>query len=177
MAQKTTASAPDKFDSVAKYNALEMGLLFFIAIVALAALITAIGYDFSSSKPLFVILVPLVVLIGVQIYRANKAAKFRVSFQINRAAFRGEIRNFQVAVRFFCMLLALIACIYVVGHYAGLMLAMFYLIRWHGGESLKVSLLVPAITTLLIFLLFDQVFGIELFQGQIYRYFAGYQIW
>ena len=57
------------------------------------------------------------------------------------------------------------------------MFAMFYLIRVHGSESMKMSLMVPIITALALFALFELVFSIELFQGQLYRYFAGYRIW
>ena len=64
---ESTANADEK---VVNRNALELAALFIAAGLTLAALITAIGYDFSSSQPLFVILVPLVLLIMVQIYRS-----------------------------------------------------------------------------------------------------------
>lgn len=164
-------------ESAVNRNALELATLFIAAGLTLAAFIAAISYDFSSSRPLFVILVPLVVLILVQIYRTMKQANAETSLNVVKAALGGKVLDFAVSVKFFILLLALLVCIYILGHYAGLMFAMFYLIRVHGGESMKMSLMVPIITALALFALFELVFSIELFQGQLYRYFAGYRIW
>ena len=172
-----TKSAANADDKVVNRSALEQAALLLTAGFTLAALIAAIGYDFSSSRPLFVILVPLIFLVLVQIYRTMKQGDIETSLNVIKAAFGGQIIDFAVSVKFFILLLALLVCIYVLGHYAGLMLAMFYLIRVHGGESMKMSLIVPIITALALFALFELVFSIELFQGQLYRYFAGYRIW
>lgn len=172
-----TKSAANADDKVVNRSALEQAALLLTAGFTLAALITAIGYDFSSSRPLFVILVPLIFLVLVQIYRTMKQGDIETSLNVIKAALGGQIVDFAVSVKFFMLLMALLVCIYVLGHYAGLMLAMFYLIRVHGGESMKMSLIVPIITALALFALFDLVFSIELFQGQLYRYFAGYRIW
>ncbi|MGA0182901.1 MAG: hypothetical protein ACO3L4_09440 [Candidatus Puniceispirillaceae bacterium] len=172
-----TKSAANADDKVVNRSALEQAALLLTAGFTLAALIAAIGYDFSSSRPLFVILVPLIFLVLVQIYRTMKQGDIETSLNVIKAALGGQIVDFAVSVKFFMLLMALLICIYVLGHYAGLMLAMFYLIRVHGGESMKMSLIVPIITALALFALFELVFSIELFQGQLYRYFAGYRIW
>ena len=172
-----TKSAANADDKVVNRSALEQAALLLTAGFTLAALIAAIGYDFSSSRPLFVILVPLIFLVLVQIYRTMKQGDIETSLNVIKAALGGQIVDFAVSVKFFMLLMALLICIYVLGHYAGLMLAMFYLIRVHGGESMKISLIVPIITAVALFALFDLVFSIELFQGQLYRYFAGYRIW
>jgi hypothetical protein len=172
-----TKSAANADDKVVNRSALEQAALLLTAGFTLAALIAAIGYDFSSSRPLFVILVPLIFLVLVQIYRTMKQGDIETSLNVIKAALGGQIVDFAVSVKFFMLLMALLVCIYVLGHYAGLMLAMFYLIRVHGGESMKMSLIVPIITALALFALFELVFSIELFQGQLYRYFAGYRIW
>jgi hypothetical protein len=172
-----TKSAANADDKVVNRSALEQAALLLTAGFTLAASIAAIGYDFSSSRPLFVILVPLIFLVLVQIYRTMKQGDIETSLNVIKAALGGQIVDFAVSVKFFMLLMALLICIYVLGHYAGLMLAMFYLIRIHGGESMKMSLIVPIITALALFALFELVFSIELFQGQLYRYFAGYRIW
>jgi len=172
-----TKSAANADDKVVNRSALEQAALLLTAGFTLAALIAAIGYDFSSSRPLFVILVPLIFLVLVQIYRTMKQGDIETSLNVIKAALGGQIVDFAVSVKFFMLLMALLICIYVLGHYAGLMLAMFYLIRVHGGESMKISLIVPIITAVALFALFELVFSIELFQGQLYRYFAGYRIW
>jgi hypothetical protein len=172
-----TKSAANADDKVVNRSALEQAALLLTAGFTLAALIAAIGYDFSSSRPLFVILVPLIFLVLVQIYRTMKQGDIETSLNVIKAALGGQIVDFAVSVKFFMLLLALLVCIYILGHYAGLILAMFYLIRVHGGESMKISLIVPIITAVALFALFDLVFSIELFQGQLYRYFAGYRIW
>ncbi len=172
-----TKSAANADDKVVNRSALEQAALLLTAGFTLAALIAAIGYDFSSSRPLFVILVPLIFLVLVQIYRTMKQGDIETSLNVIKAALGGQIVDFAVSMKFFMLLMALLICIYVLGHYAGLMLAMFYLIRVHGGESMKISLIVPIITAVALFALFELVFSIELFQGQLYRYFAGYRIW
>ncbi|XDZ62622.1 hypothetical protein AB8881_08680 [Alphaproteobacteria bacterium LSUCC0396] len=172
-----TKSAANADDKVVNRSALEQAALLLTAGFTLAALIAAIGYDFSSSRPLFVILVPLIFLVLVQIYRTMKQGDIETSLNVIKAALGGQIVDFAVSVKFFMLLLALLVCIYILGHYAGLILAMFYLIRVHGGESMKISLIVPIITAVALFALFELVFSIELFQGQLYRYFAGYRIW
>jgi len=172
-----TKSAANADDKVVNRSALEQAALLLTAGFTLAALIAAIGYDFSSSRPLFVILVPLIFLVLVQIYRTMKQGDIETSLNVIKAALGGQIVDFAVSVKFFMLLMALLICIYVLGHYAGLMLAMFYLIRVHGGESMKISLIVPIITAVALFALFELVFSIELFQGQLYRYVAGYRIW
>ncbi|XDZ68980.1 hypothetical protein AB8878_03520 [Alphaproteobacteria bacterium LSUCC0226] len=172
-----TKSAANADDKVVNRSALEQAALILTAGFTLAALIAAIGYDFSSSRPLFVILVPLIFLVLVQIYRTMKQGDIETSLNVIKAALGGQIVDFAVSVKFFMLLLALLVCIYILGHYAGLILAMFYLIRVHGGESMKISLIVPIITAVALFALFELVFSIELFQGQLYRYFAGYRIW
>ena len=172
-----TKSAANADDKVVNRSALEQAALLLTAGFTLAALIAAIGYDFSSSRPLFVILVPLIFLVLVQIYRTMKQGDIETSLNVIKAALGGQIVDFAVSVKFFMLLLALLVCIYILGHYAGLILAMFYLIRVHGGESMKISLIVPIVTAVALFALFELVFSIELFQGQLYRYFAGYRIW
>lgn len=157
--------------------ALELTSLCLLGVMSVAALITALGYDFSSSRPLFVILLPLIVLIAVQLLRIVRAPGADEVIDIVKAAVAGKIADFSSAIEFTIILLLLLFTIYILGHYAALCLAMFYLIRMHGGESLKISILTPLITCILLFGLFDAVFGIELFQGQVYRYFAGYKIW
>jgi len=172
-----TKAAVNADDKAVNRSALEQAALLLTAGFTLAALIAAIGYDFSSSRPLFVILVPLIFLVLVQIYRTMKQGDIETSLNVIKAALGGQIVAFAVSVKFFMLLLALLVCIYILGHYAGLILAMFYLIRVHGGESMKISLIVPIITAVALYALFELVFSIELFQGQLYRYFAGYRIW
>ena len=178
MVSKQKPMANQSFDSQeTRRIALELASLILIGFISLCALVIAFTYDFSSSRPLFVILIPLVALILVQIYRTMKQANAETYLDVVKAALGGKVSDFAVSVKFFILLLALLVCIYILGHYAGLMLAMFYLISVHGGESMKMSLMVPIITALALFAIFELVFSIELFQGQLYRYFAGYRIW
>ena len=77
---------------------------------------------FHHRDHLFVILVPLVALILVQIYRTMKQANAETSLDVVKAALGGKVSDFAVSVKFFILLLALLVCIYILGHYAGLML-------------------------------------------------------
>ena len=102
MVSKQKPMANQSFDSQeTRRIALELASLILIGFISLCALVIAFTYDFSSSRPLFVILIPLVALILVQIYRTMKQANAETSLDVVKAALGGKVSDFAVSVKFF----------------------------------------------------------------------------
>lgn len=98
---KAKPMANQSFDSQeTRRIALELASLILIGFISLCALVIAFTYDFSSSRPLFVILIPLVALILVQIYRTMKQANAETSLDVVKAALGGKVSDFAVSVKF-----------------------------------------------------------------------------
>jgi hypothetical protein len=57
----------------------------------------------------------------------------------------------------------------LVGHYIGISVFMFVLMRWIAKEKLWLSLAIAAGVTLLIFVLFEYGFNIELYRGYLFK--------
>jgi hypothetical protein len=51
-----------------------------------------------------------------------------------------------------------------------------FLMNVLGREKLMLSLIVSAVATALIVLLFEKGFNIELYRGLLFRYMAGYKV-
>jgi hypothetical protein len=61
----------------------------------------------------------------------------------------------------------LLLLIYVGGHYVGISVFMFVLMRWVSNERPILALLVSIGVTVLIYFLFEHGFNIELYRGYI----------
>jgi len=72
--------------------------------------------------------------------------------------------------------LLLLGLIIVAGHYVGIALFMFMLLRNVSKKDPIFALAVATSVTLVLFILFEVGFDIELYRGLIYRAFAGYQV-
>ena len=62
------------------------------------------------------------------------------------------------------------------GHYAGLAIFMFCMLKLVSGKELFFSLAVSASITLLLFILFEFGFDIEMYRGLLYRLYKGYAL-
>lgn len=157
-------------------TALELCFIIALGLIVLAAFSVSLTYDIVSARAPLVIMTPLLVLIGVQIRRTLRTARHAsVPGQIGRA-FRGKNGTFNAVFGFLGWMLMLLGLIFVTGHVAGIALFMFILMYLVAEEELVLSLSVTAVVTLLIYLLFEFVFNIELYRGLIYRIWAGYDI-
>lgn len=149
--------------------------LFFIALLGLAvagAFIAALSYDFISARaPLFV-MVPLLLLIGVQFNRTRKKAHARDAASELLHAISGENRNFNGVAGFIGLMALLLLLIYVGGHYVGISVFMFVMLRWISREGMLLALTISLGVTALIFVLFEYGFNIELYRGYLARWLA-----
>jgi pantothenate synthetase len=70
-------------------------------------------------------------------------------------------------------MILLLTLIVVAGHYAGIAVVMFVLLRFVSREGILFSLALTAGVTVVIFLMFELGFDIELHRGAIFRIWDG----
>ncbi|WP_212524348.1 hypothetical protein [Actibacterium sp. MT2.3-13A] len=155
--------------------ALEVVFLAVLAVVVIAAFFEALTYDLVSSRTPFVIMVPLMGLIAFQAARMARSGMWgAVGGRIARVWSGNNPYFNKILVIMLCSVL-LLGAVLVIGHYAAIFAFIFVLVRALARERLKLSLLVAAITTVVIFALFEVGFDIELYRGLIIRYLQGYR--
>jgi len=154
---------------------VEICFLAIVALVVVAALIEAFSYKLVSSRTPFVIIVPLLLLIGLH---ARRLFVVRGRYQWQEAirkVFRGQSPMFKKIAVLTGWFLVLLVLIQAAGHYAAIAFFMFMLVWYVAKERLVTALVLSAVMTLAIFVLFEEFFNIELYRGMIFRYFAGYR--
>ena len=157
-------------------NSLELYFIIVAGIVFIAALLAALSYEFVPARTPVFILVPLLILTGVQIYRTRLAVQARRSSLKLAGSTTAEDRHLIKALGLVAWTLLLLGLIIVAGHYVGIALFMFMLLRNVSKKDPLFALAVAASVTLVLFVLFEVGFDIELYRGWIYRAFAGYKV-
>ena len=156
--------------------AIEVCFLTVIGLVVIAAFIEALSYKLVSSRTPFVIMVPLLVLIGIHARRLM-AARHRYQWvEALGKVLRRQAPYFKKIVVLNLWFVLLLVLIQVVGHHAAIAFFMFMLAWYLAKERWLTALVLAAVMTLLIYVVFEQLFNIELYRGLIFRYFAGYRV-
>jgi hypothetical protein len=154
---------------------LELCFISFVLVVVLSAfLIAAFSYDFVAARAPLCVMVPLLVLIGVQMKRTAGAVhtgSLRVELL---EAFHRKNKEFNAVAAFIGCMMGLLALILIVGHYVGVAVFMYFLLRVIAKESLRLSAWVTTGVTATIYFLFEHGFNIELYRGLIVRLLSGY---
>lgn len=161
-------------DKPQKKAVLELIVVLFTGIVVIGALLAALSYDFVSARAPLIIIVPLLILIAVQFNKKRKEAQQIGVFKQLSYAFKGHSSEFNSVLRFILFMTLLLLLIYAAGHYIGVFVFMFALLYWIAREKLLLSALVSIGVTLLLYLLFEHGFNIELYRGYIPRLLADY---
>jgi TctA family transporter len=163
-------SYTDQGSSPELYFIVTAGLFF------IAAFLAALSYEFiPASTPVF-ILIPLLILTGVQINRTRIAVKSRrASGELTEST---TAQNSQLikAMEFVAWTVLLLVLIIVAGHYAGVAAFMFILLKNASQKDPVFAMAVAASITLVLFVLFEIGFDIELYRGLIYRALVGYKV-
>lgn len=144
---------------------LELVFIAAVGIVVLAALISSLQYDMISARAPLCILAPLLLLTGFHLNRARKAVRAEDVRREFLSLVQGGSREFNSSVVLMGWMSFLLAAIYAVGHYFGMVVFMFLLLRFAAREPAGLSLGVSAGVTLITYLLFEHVFNIELYRG------------
>lgn len=158
--------APDNGKAVAEF-------IFIVAVglLTIGALLAALTYDLVSARTPLTILAPMVILIGVQFNRVRK--------KVTAAELRGEMRRvlsgqrarFRSAFALMFWMFFLLAVIWLAGHYAGMVVFLFVMLRMVSKESVPISVGITAGVTIAIYILFAHVFKIELYRGLLINLF------
>jgi hypothetical protein len=155
-----------------KRTALEIVFILIVGLIVAAALITSLSYDFVSARaPIFVI-IPLLLVIAIQFNRTRKQAESHLLMEQILTALRGNNLALNKAFKFVVLMIMMLLLIFFAGHYVGISVFMFVMLHWISGEKLKMSLMVSAAVTALLFVLFEYGFGIELHRGYLFSVFA-----
>ncbi len=154
---------------------LEICFLAIIGLVVVAAFFEALNYELVSSRTPFVILAPLFLLIVIQGKRLSTVWK-QADFSARvRVAFSGGLESVNKVVMnavWMCALLLVVLCL---GHYVGILSMGVIMMRWMAKTKFVTAVLVAGITTLLIFVVFEVGFGVDLYRGLLFRYLSGYR--
>jgi hypothetical protein len=154
---------------------LELCFLLFLLVVVTIAFFEAMTYKIVSSRTPFVIMVPLLILLVVQVVRSVRTSGDQTIKQRAVRAFRGRNTNFRKINALAAWIVALGVTIQIFGHYIGIASFMFLLMWMVAKQRVMTSLVVTLVTTAVIYLLFEQGFNIELYRGMFFRYLAGYR--
>ncbi len=154
-------------ETTQKSLALELVFILFTGLVVIAAFIAALNYDFVSARAPLVIMVPLLILIGMQFNKIRRQVGHDVLLKQLSHAFKGRNGKFNSVLRFIAYMTLLLLLIYVGGHYVGISVFMFVLMHWVSKERPILALLVSVGVTVLIYFLFEHGFNIELYRGYI----------
>ncbi len=152
---------------------LELYFIVVVGLIVATAFISALSYDLVSARTPIVIMLPLTVLIGVQFNRARKASRNADVRSVLSTVAKGENKTFNRTAGFIGWMVLLLALIVVAGHYVGIAILMFVLLRLISKEEILFSVALSAGVTVVIFLLFELGFDIELHRGAIFRIWAG----
>ncbi len=161
-------------ESVANKKTLELCFIVVVGLIVAAAFASALSYDLVSARTPLVILVPLLILIGGHFMRVKTASRNIDVVSILLLVVRGENQNFNIVAGFAGWMVLLLALITVAGHYVGIAALMFILLRIVSKEKMSLSLAITASVTLMIFILFELGFDIELHRGAIFKIWASY---
>lgn len=155
---------------------LELCFSVFILLVVLGGFVSALTYDMVSARTPLVIMSPLLLLIVLEVRRSWKAAaNVRVMPHLSEI-FSLKNAEFNSRAGFFLWMLVLLGLIFVAGHYAGIVAFIFMMLHMIADEKPGLSLAIAVGTAVLIFLLFELLFSMELYRGLIYRIWAGYTV-
>ena len=161
-------------ETTQKSVALELVFISFIGLIVVGAFIAALNYDFVSARAPLVVMAPLLFLIAVQLNKLRRQVGHDVLFNQLSHALKGRNSKFNSVLRFIAYMTLLLLLIYVGGHYVGISLFMFVLMRWVSNERPILALLVSIGVTVLIYFLFEHGFNIELYRGYVPRLLGRY---
>ncbi len=173
--ERSETKAEERVDeeSVANKVTLELCFIVVVGLFVAAAFISALSYDLVSARAPLFIMVPLLILIGGHVIRVKTASRNIDVVSILLLVVRGENPNFNIVAGFVGWMVLLLALITVAGHYVGIAALMFIMLRIVSKEKMLLSLAITTGVTLMIFILFELGFDIELHRGAIYRIWAG----
>lgn len=170
------AEAPQKSFTVGDLFSLEVIFLCFVGGLVILAFVEATTYKLVSSRTPFVIMVPLMILIVVQMLRVASGEHGQGIRARAGRALRGGNALINAMTGISLWMAAYGIFMLLAGHYVASFAFIALLVRRAAREPLKLALILAACTTAAVFVVFEYGFQIELYRGLIYRWFAGYRV-
>lgn len=174
--QSDQQQAQSEASAARRKTVLELCFISLLGIMVLGGFIAALSYDFVSARAPLFIMVPLLILIGIQFNRARRQAHVQDLIAEMSLAVKGKNSDFNSVAGFVGLMILLLLLIYVAGHYIGISVFMFVLLRWISKEHPVLSLLIAVGVTIVIYFLFEHGFNIELYRGYIFRLLSRYEL-
>ena len=156
--------------------ALELIFVGVLILVTLAAILEASTYQLVSSRTPFVAMVPLILLLVLQFVKLLRRGSGEVFMRVISQARQRALPELNKVVGIVWWIASLFVTIFVLGHYVGVALFMFLLMRVVAKERLVLTLIIVVCITAILFVLFEYGFDIKLYRGLVHRYFAGYRV-
>lgn len=161
--QSGNGAAPDK-------STLELAFITVIGVLVACAFVAALTYETASAVAPLCVMAPLLILIGLQFRSSLRACRVdRVASDLMEVI-RGGNRVFNGIAIFIGWMTVLVGLIFLAGHYIGIAVFMFVLLRIVSRESMVLSAGVSATVTLLVYVLFEYAFRIEMYRGVLDRW-------
>lgn len=167
---------PDKEQEKSSHATPELCFTIVIGVLVAAAFVRSLTYDFVSARTPLVILVPLLILTGVQLKRIWGSSDLNEIKSTLSGVLKLQNKEFNSIAGFFLWMIFLLILIFVTGHYVGIAVFMFFLMNMVAEEKLSLSLIISILVTVAIYMLFEHLFNIELYRGLIFRIWMGYGI-
>jgi hypothetical protein len=166
----------EKEQNESRNATLELCFTIFIGVLVTAAFLRSLTYDFVSARTPLVILVPLLILTGIQLRRIWGTSDLNEMKNGLSSVLKFHNKEFNSIAGFFLWMIFLLILIFITGHYVGIAVFMFFLMNMVAEEKLSASLIIPTVVTVIIYMLFEHLFNIELYRGLIFRIWMGYGI-
>ena len=156
---------------------LVFDLLFRIFLLLLLAVffIAATDYSPASRRAPLVIMVPVFIMVAVQTW-ANvvRIRRMRADAPPGSIKIKMEAADVSKGAQILIWLVLLLLFFYVAGHLGGTALFLLIFIRYVSRESLRTAISVAAGVTLGLYILFEKILMITLYEGWIYYMITGW---
>ncbi|PHR56571.1 MAG: hypothetical protein COA47_12690 [Robiginitomaculum sp.] len=157
-------------------QALELIFVGGLFVIVVAAFLEATTYQLVSSRTPFVAMVPLILLLIIQFIRLLRSGSMDRFKLVLTQARKGSLSTLNKVFGLVCWATLLFVMILIGGHYLGVAVFMFFLMRVLAKERLILTLIIVFSITIILFVLFEYGFDIKLYRGIVHRYFEGYRI-
>lgn len=174
--ENNTNPASGDLEDKNRHKASELLFVAFLAITVISAMIAMLDYSFLAARPPLVTAIPLAILIlihGLNLYL--KPPSISVLREIKNL-FLGASKNSYRVIAIFAWMILFLMFVIIFGHYPGMWVFIFILMKFVSAETTKLALGVSIGTTGFIYLIFTFVLGIELYDGVVSMLYQGYQI-
>jgi hypothetical protein len=154
---------------------LYFDLLFclFLILLLVVFFIAAKDYSWASRRAPFVIMVPMVLMVAGQTWAVIvKLRRLRSAQSTGMATLKLDPRDVTKASQILIWLVLLLVFFYVAGHLGGTALFLFVFLRFVSRESLRTAAFVAIGVTASVYVLFERILLISLYEGWVFYFIS-----